>query len=39
MYTRTDMEERKKSMNVNRVKAARIKVIVVLKQPTKEQSA
>ena len=35
MYTGTNMEERKKYMNVNRVKTARIKVIVVLKPPTK----
>ena len=39
MYTRTNMEERKKSMNVNRVNAARIKVIVLLKYPTKGRSA
>lgn len=33
------MEERKKSMNVNRVKDARIKVIVGLKHPTEGRFA
>ena len=38
MFTKTNMEERKKSMNANHAKDARIKMIVARKHPVTGQS-